>query len=67
MIQLQSSNGLHLFGAPSTIRLPHVRRRLDRRDEFQDAVCEADASNDDAGNPAKPVAVNKERPNKDVD
>ena len=39
---LVRKGGLHLLGAPPAVRLAHVLRRLDGRDEFEDNVRYAD-------------------------
>jgi hypothetical protein len=43
---------LYLFSTPPAIRLSHIRRRLNRRDELQHAISKADSGSDDAGGSA---------------
>lgn len=61
------SYGSHLFGAPSPVRFPHIRRRLDGRDELQDAVKEADEADNDTDDVAPPGVFKQEGSNEDVD
>ena len=58
---------LYLFSTPPAIRLPHIRRRLDRRDELQHAICETDDGSDDAKGSAPPCSVEEDGSDEDVD
>lgn len=61
------SQGLNLLGPPTLVRLAHVRRRLNGRDELKDQVCDTDDTNDATGNLAQNVVVQEDRTNEDVD
>jgi hypothetical protein len=58
---------LDLLSTPASIRLPHVRRGLDGRDELEGDVGDADDTDDGAGNNPEDVVVQKDAANKDVD
>jgi len=53
-MQFHPLMNLYLFSTPPAIRLSHIRRRLNRRDELQHAICKADNDSDDAEESAPP-------------
>lgn len=65
----RSGYRLDLLRAPAGIRLAHVGRGLDGRDELEDDVGDADSSDDDADDVGEPVTSTKggDGANKDVD
>lgn len=58
---------LDLFRAPAGIGIAHVGRRLDRGNEFEDAVRQANDTNNRAGNDAPPSITDSYGSYKDVD
>lgn len=58
---------LHLLGAPAGVGLPHIGRRLDRRDEFENDVADADEADDGARDDAQHAVVQQNRADKDVE
>src|SRR5690349_25140019 len=59
-------NGLHLLCTPSCIRLTHVGRWLNRRDEFQDGISYPNNANDGAKDIAEDMVVEEDGANKDI-
>lgn len=57
---------LHLLGAPAGVGLPHVGRRLNRRDELQNDVADTDKTNNGASNDAQHTVMQQDRADKDV-
>jgi hypothetical protein len=58
---------LDLLSAPPSIRLAHVRRRLNGRDELEGGIGDADDANDGTGNDPENVVVEQDAANEDVD
>lgn len=57
---------LNLLSTPGLVRLAHVGRRLDRRNELQRHVPQSDDSNNGACNVLQHEVVQHDRPNEDV-
>lgn len=57
---------LHLFRTPASVGLPHVRRRLNAGDEFEDDVADTDETDNGAGDNAQDSVVEQDRADKDV-
>lgn len=66
-VSSENRSTLDLLGAPTGVRLSHVGRGLNRRNEFQRNVAETDETDHRAGNVAEDVAVQKKAADKDVD
>lgn len=58
--------GLDLLSAPPGIGITHVRRGLDRGDEFEDAVTDTDYADNGAGNDAPPGRANCHGSNENI-
>ena len=58
---------LHLLGAPALIRLAHVGRRLDGRDELKDKVANTGDADDRPRNNTQHMIVQENRADEDVD
>lgn len=67
MFRLIEIKVLDLFRAPSSISIPHVGRRFDRRQEFECAVSHADKANDGACNDAQNVMFEDDATDEDID
>ena len=53
--------------APSGVRLAHVRRRLNRGNEFESAVCQPNYANNRTDDVAECVVVEEDGTDEDVD
>lgn len=58
---------LHLLGTPTGVGLPHVGRRLNRRDELQDDIADTDETDDGASDDAQHTVMQQNRADKDVE
>ncbi len=58
---------LDLLGAPASIRLAHVRRRLDGGDKLEDDVRDTDETDDGTGDDSERAHVKHDGADKDVD
>lgn len=56
----------YLLCAPAGIGFPHVRRGLDRGNEFEGGVADADNDDDAAGGIVVPLVVQEYAPDEDV-
>lgn len=58
---------LHLFGAPASVGLAHVGRRLDGGDELENDVADTNEADDGAGEDAQDAVVQEDGADKDVE
>lgn len=56
-----------LLGAPASIRISHIRRRLNRGNVFEDDVADTNNANDGSGHVLVPAPTDNCRTNEDVD
>lgn len=59
--------GLDLFSSPSSIGFAHVGRGLDRGDELEDGVADADDAYGGTGDDAENTTAEKDGADEDVD
>lgn len=65
--RLSPRTRLDLLSTPALVRLAHVRRRLDGRDELQGHVSDTGEANQGGGDDAEHVVVQQNGANEDVD